>query len=57
MATDPHVDRDQPEQGDEQRDDDERRDREESRKDVNPAFQRVADEIGRRFRKALDKLA
>ena len=55
MSTDPHVD--QPE---DKGDDNRHHDTEQGDvdgKETNPAFQRISDEIGRRFRKALDKLA
>ena len=57
MSTDPHVDRPEDKGDDNRRHDTEQGDGDDKETETNPAFQCISDEIGRRFRKALDKLA
>lgn len=60
MSTDPRIEKPDDDQEEARPVEDEKRSGEESSErddQPQPAFQRVADEIGRRFRKALDRLA
>lgn len=51
------TDTEQPNEGDPDSSVDQEPDSNEATEDVNPLFQKYADEAGRRFREALDELA
>lgn len=60
MSTDPRIEKPGDDQGDERPPEDEQPTSDEPTEQDDqpqPTFQRVADEIGRRFREALDQLA